>query len=136
MKTFSVMPYIRSTLIAWLLLMTPLASADWINLTGAETSSNIAEIYVLDDHVKLVLEVYVGDLETFDELLPDASGDEVAAEPHTETDPAGAQDDAPSASDAEGAVESEAVDEVDAVGTTEESGDAVEADADTAEAKE
>ncbi len=33
------------------------AHADWINLTGAETSPNIAEIYVLDDHVKLVLEV-------------------------------------------------------------------------------
>lgn len=49
----------------------PLAKADWINLTGAETAPNIAEIYVLDDHVKLVLEVYVGDLETFEELIPD-----------------------------------------------------------------
>ncbi|UCC55490.1 MAG: hypothetical protein JSU75_08965 [Gammaproteobacteria bacterium] len=47
------------------------ASADWINLTGAETSPNIAEIYVLDDHVKLVLEVYVGDLEVFHDLVPD-----------------------------------------------------------------
>ena len=46
------------------------AKADWINLTGAETAPNIAEIYVLDDHVKLVLEVYVGDLETFEELVP------------------------------------------------------------------
>ncbi len=45
---------------------------DWINLTGAETSSNIAEIYVLDDHVKLVLEIYIGDLETFEDLVPDA----------------------------------------------------------------
>jgi hypothetical protein len=45
--------------------------ADWINLTGAETSPNIAEIYVLDDHVKVKLEVYVGDLETFEELVPD-----------------------------------------------------------------
>jgi len=45
--------------------------ADWINLTGAETSRNIAEIYVLDDHVKLVLEVYVGDLDKFNELVPD-----------------------------------------------------------------
>ena len=45
--------------------------ADFINLTGAETSPNIAEIYVLDDRVKLVLEVYVGDLETFEELIPD-----------------------------------------------------------------
>jgi hypothetical protein len=47
------------------------AKADWINLTGAETAPNIAEIYVLDDHVKLALEVYVGDLETFEELIPD-----------------------------------------------------------------
>ena len=46
-------------------------TADWINLTGAETSPNIAEIYVLDDHVKLVLEVYVGDLDSFKPLIPD-----------------------------------------------------------------
>ena len=47
------------------------AKADWINLTGAETSANIAEIYVLDDHVKLVLEIAIGDLDTFDDLVPD-----------------------------------------------------------------
>ena len=47
------------------------AKADWINLTGAETAPNIAEIYVLDDHVKLVLEIYIGDLATFDDLVPD-----------------------------------------------------------------
>ena len=47
------------------------ANADWINLTGAETASNIAEIYVLDDRVKLILEIYVGDLEKFQELVPD-----------------------------------------------------------------
>lgn len=45
--------------------------ADWINLTGAETAPNIAEIYILDDHVKLVLEIFVRDLETFEELIPD-----------------------------------------------------------------
>ena len=54
-----------------LIVFSPPARADWINLTGAETSPNIAEIYVLDDHVKLVLEVYVGDLITFDALVPD-----------------------------------------------------------------
>ena len=48
-----------------------LACADWINLTGAETSPNIAEIYVMDDHVKVVLEVYIGDLDTFIDLVPD-----------------------------------------------------------------
>jgi hypothetical protein len=49
-----------------------MASADWINLTGAETAPNIAEIYIEDDHVKVALEVYVGDLETFEELVPDS----------------------------------------------------------------
>ncbi len=32
--------------------------ADWVNLTGAEIAPNIAEIYILDDRVKLVLEIY------------------------------------------------------------------------------
>ena len=57
-------------LLACLCLAAP-ARADWINLTGAETAPNIAEIYVLDDHVRLVLEIHVGDLDTFDELVPD-----------------------------------------------------------------
>jgi hypothetical protein len=47
------------------------AQSDWINLTGAETSPNIAEIYVLDGHVNVKLEVYVGDLSSFEELIPD-----------------------------------------------------------------
>ncbi len=47
------------------------AKADWLNLTGAETAPNIAEIYVLDDRVKLVLEIYVGDLDVFSDLVPD-----------------------------------------------------------------
>ncbi len=47
------------------------AQADWLNLTGAETAPNIAEIYVLDDRVRLVLEVYVGDLDDFSDLVPD-----------------------------------------------------------------
>ncbi len=55
----------------YLLLGAVVGRADWINLTGAETSPNIAEIYVLDDHVKLVLEIYIGDLETFEDLVPD-----------------------------------------------------------------
>lgn len=48
-----------------------LAIADWINLTGAETSPNIAEIYVQDDHIELVLEIYIGELNTFEDLVPD-----------------------------------------------------------------
>ncbi|MBT8438885.1 MAG: hypothetical protein KJO91_04095 [Gammaproteobacteria bacterium] len=52
-------------------IATVAAHADWINLTGAETSPNIAEVYVLDDHVKVKLEVYVGNLQSFKELIPD-----------------------------------------------------------------
>ena len=50
--------FLRRFLITALLLLNlaPLvAHADWINLTGAETSPNIAEIYVMDDHVRIVL---------------------------------------------------------------------------------
>jgi len=47
------------------------ARADWINLTGAETAPNIAEITVLDDRVRVVLEIYFGNLATFEDLLPD-----------------------------------------------------------------
>ena len=59
-------------LIVWLAAAAPgSATADWINLTGAETAPNIAEIHLLDDRVKLNLEIYVGDLRTFEELVPD-----------------------------------------------------------------
>ncbi len=61
----------RLTLAVALLCLCRVVAADWINLTGAETAPNIAEIYVLEDRVKLVLEVYVGDLELFAELIPD-----------------------------------------------------------------
>jgi hypothetical protein len=54
-----------------LLIDPPQVKADWINLTGAETAPTIAEIYVLEEHVKVVLEVYIGDLATFDDLVPD-----------------------------------------------------------------
>ena len=60
-----------ATTFFFLALIPSLVKSDWINLTGAETSPNIAEIYVLDDHVKLVLEIYVGNLHMFDELIPD-----------------------------------------------------------------
>jgi hypothetical protein len=63
--------FLRALSLLVLLTMALQASADWINLTGSETAANIAEIYVMDDHVRLVLEVYVGDLEFFQELVPD-----------------------------------------------------------------
>ncbi len=47
------------------------ARADWMNLTGAETAPNIAEITIEDDRVRLVLEIYIGDLDTFRDLVPD-----------------------------------------------------------------
>jgi hypothetical protein len=45
--------------------------ADWLNLNGAENAPNIAEIYINDDHVKLVLEIYLADLGVFEELIPE-----------------------------------------------------------------
>ena len=45
--------------------------ADWINLSGAENSPDIAEIYVYDDHVKVVLEIYLKDISIFMDILPD-----------------------------------------------------------------
>lgn len=47
------------------------ACADWINLTGAETAPNIAEITVLEERVNVRLEIYIGNLEVFSDLIPD-----------------------------------------------------------------
>lgn len=62
---------LRIALLATVLSASLPVRADWVNLTGAEISPNIAEIYVLDDRVKLVLEIYVGNLEIAEELIPD-----------------------------------------------------------------
>ena len=56
---------LRLVLLVALVCLCSRAYADWINLTGSETAANIAEIYILDDAVKLVLEIYVGDLAAF-----------------------------------------------------------------------
>jgi len=48
------------------LLMAPAALlADWINLTGAETAPNIAEIVVADDAVEVAFEIYPDDRDLF-----------------------------------------------------------------------
>lgn len=47
------------------------AHADWINLTGAENSPNIAEIYIEKDRVRLQLEIFVQDIPIFADLIPD-----------------------------------------------------------------
>ena len=47
------------------------ALADLTPLNGAAVAPNIAEITVREDGVYITLEVYIGDLATFRELLPD-----------------------------------------------------------------
>lgn len=74
---------IRLLLISLFILWSPFLKADWMNLTGAETAQNIAEIYVLDDHVKVKLEVYVGDLDKFEELIPDEWFDQSSSDSTT-----------------------------------------------------
>ena len=43
--------YIRFFLISLLFVWPPFLKADWMNLTGAETAQNIAEIYVFEELV-------------------------------------------------------------------------------------
>nr|NIS42725.1 hypothetical protein [Desulfuromonadales bacterium] len=40
-------------------------------MTGAETAPNIAEIHIEEDRLRLVLEIFIGDLEIFADLVPD-----------------------------------------------------------------
>ncbi len=54
-----------------ILLVSAPSEADWINLSGAENSPNIAEIYINDNHVKVVLEIFVNDIPAFERLIPD-----------------------------------------------------------------
>jgi hypothetical protein len=69
------MPILLRALFVSLLLIAGLSisavRADWMNLTGAETAPNIAEITILDDRVRVMLEVYIGNLSAFEALLPD-----------------------------------------------------------------
>lgn len=46
--------------------------ADWINLTGAENAPNIAEIYIADDSIRVVLEIFVDDVDTFEPLTKES----------------------------------------------------------------
>jgi hypothetical protein len=70
-KVLNISMFLRISLLAVFLCSSFSVRADWINLTGAETSPNIAEIYVQDDKVKLVLEIYVNNLDVVELLLPD-----------------------------------------------------------------
>ena len=62
---------IAACLLVWLGSMS-CARADWMNLTGAETAPNIAEITILDGKVRIALEIYIGNLDFFETLLPDS----------------------------------------------------------------
>ncbi len=65
---------VRTAIIIFVLINTTAvlpAQGDWINLSGAQSARNIAEIHVREDHVRLSLEIYVGDLDKFVDLLPD-----------------------------------------------------------------
>ena len=64
-------PAILPLLLLLTCLVPPAANADWINLSGAENARNIAEIHISSDHVRIDLEIFVGDLVTFDRLIPD-----------------------------------------------------------------
>jgi len=55
-----------------LLCLPSVSCADWINLSGAENSRNIAEIFIEKDRVRIQLEVFVEDLMLFEELVPDS----------------------------------------------------------------
>jgi len=60
------------TLLFVLLCLPSVSFADWINLSGAENSRNIAEIFIEKDRVRIQLEVFVEDLMLFEELVPDS----------------------------------------------------------------
>ena len=64
---------ISTILVFWImkLVLLPPAHADFINLTNASVSPNIAEIRVLDDRVNVKLEIFIGHLKTFQDLVPD-----------------------------------------------------------------
>jgi hypothetical protein len=62
------------------------AKADWVNLSGAESAPNIAEIYINEDHVEIKLEIFVNDMVTFERLIPDDffKGADLKRSPHAE----------------------------------------------------
>ncbi|MDJ0859807.1 MAG: hypothetical protein QNI90_19115 [Dinoroseobacter sp.] len=47
-----------------------ISRADLVNLGGAEVAPNIAEFHINDDGVRVVLEVFIGDLPRFLDLVP------------------------------------------------------------------
>jgi hypothetical protein len=68
-------------LISLILMEAPSALADWLNLTGAQSAPNIGEIYVEEDHVRIVLELHVNDLDKFIHVIPEEWVRQAGAEP-------------------------------------------------------
>ena len=62
---------LAAALLFMVFTIAPASHADWMNLTGAETAPNIVEITIREDRVHVALEAYIGDLATFEALLPD-----------------------------------------------------------------
>ncbi len=60
----------RSALLVSLFAVSP-TRADWINLTGAETAPNIAEITVFDDRVEVSLADFLWNLRTCEAQISD-----------------------------------------------------------------
>ncbi len=63
---------IRVFFLSLAILLSPYVKADWVNRSGAESAPNIAEIIIFKDRIKVRLEVYVGNLKEFEELVPDS----------------------------------------------------------------
>jgi len=71
MRNFHRFNIVCAMVVSILVLSLPAAVADWINLSGAQSAPNIAEIHIEDSRVRVVLEIYVNDIDTFVDLLPE-----------------------------------------------------------------
>jgi hypothetical protein len=70
MKT-RLLPYVFLLVVMTISLQVTSVRADYISYSGAENAENIAEIYVLEDRVRLNLEVFVRHLDVFQPLVPE-----------------------------------------------------------------
>jgi len=71
LRAFSIRTYILSFLALSSLVFTTPTRADWINFSGAQSAPNIAEIYIENDRIRLVLEIYVKNMAEFIDLFPE-----------------------------------------------------------------
>ena len=71
LRAFSIRTYVLSFLALSSLVFTTPTRADWINFSGAQSAPNIAEIYIENDRIRLVLEIYVKNMAEFIDLFPE-----------------------------------------------------------------